>query len=84
MRADTKPDGEKYFEYVIIYVDDCLVILHKPESILREEIGRSFQTQGGVNRNSIAVTSWETTPSYYGQQPEMLGIRVNPICKSGG
>ena len=34
MRAATKPNGEKYFEYVILYVDDCLVISHQPEAIL--------------------------------------------------
>ena len=40
MRAATKPDGVEYFEYVLLYVDDCLVISHKPVEILREEIGR--------------------------------------------
>ena len=43
MRAATKPDGEEYFEYVLLYVDDCLVISHKPEAILREEIGKHFK-----------------------------------------
>ena len=35
-RAATKPGGEEYFEYVLLYVDDCLVISHKPEAILKE------------------------------------------------
>ena len=43
MRAATKTDGEEYFEYVLLYVDHCLVILHKPEAILREEIGKHFK-----------------------------------------
>ena len=42
MRAATKPDRVEYFEYVLLYVDDCLVISHKPKAILREEIGRYF------------------------------------------
>ena len=42
MRAATKPDGVEYFEYVLLYVDDCLVISHKPEAILGEEKGRYF------------------------------------------
>ena len=42
MRDATKPDGVEYFEYVLLYVDDCLVISHKPEAILREEIGSYF------------------------------------------
>ena len=42
MRAATNPYGVEYYEYVLLYVDDCLVISHKPEAILREEIGRYF------------------------------------------
>ena len=43
MRAATKHNGEEYFEYVILYVDDCLVISNNPEAILREEIGKHFK-----------------------------------------
>ena len=35
-RAATKQNGEKYHEYVLLYVDDCLVVLHKPEAIIRK------------------------------------------------
>ena len=35
-RAATKKNGEKYHEYVLLYVDDFLVISHKPEAILRK------------------------------------------------
>jgi len=34
MRAATKPDGFKYYEYVLIYVDDILVISHLPSAIM--------------------------------------------------
>ena len=43
MRSATKPDGKEYFEYILLYVDDCLVISHKPEAILRDEIGKHFK-----------------------------------------
>ena len=26
----TKTDGQEYYEYVLLYVDDCLVVSHKP------------------------------------------------------
>ena len=42
-RSTTKQNGEKYHEYVLLYVDDCLVVSHKPEAILRKEIGKKFQ-----------------------------------------
>ena len=32
-------EGEEYYEYVLLYVDDCLVISDRAESLLREEIG---------------------------------------------
>ena len=54
MRAATKPDGEEYFEYVFIYVDDCLVILHNPEAILREEIGKNFNLKKESNPVDVA------------------------------
>ena len=42
-RAATNKNGEKYHEYVLLYVNDCLVVSHKPEAILRKEIGKHFQ-----------------------------------------
>ena len=39
----TTTNGEEYYEYVILYVDDCLVISHKPEAIIRKEIGKHFK-----------------------------------------
>jgi hypothetical protein len=36
LRAATKGDGEKYFEYVLMYVDNILVISCDPEAILRD------------------------------------------------
>jgi hypothetical protein len=32
--AATKVDGTKYYEYILVYVDDLLVILEKPVDIL--------------------------------------------------
>lgn len=43
MRAATKADGSKYWEYVLLYVDDCLVMSEQCESVLRHEIGRYFE-----------------------------------------
>ena len=42
MREATRKSGEKYYEYVLLYTDDCLVISERAESILRDEIGRYF------------------------------------------
>ena len=42
-RSATKKNGEKYHEYVLLNVDDCLVVSHKLEANLRKEIGNRFQ-----------------------------------------
>ena len=36
-------DGSPYYDYVLLYVDDALVISDNAESILRNEIGRYFE-----------------------------------------
>ena len=42
MREATNTDGTDYWEYVILYVDDCLVVSNHGEKMLREEIGNYF------------------------------------------
>ena len=34
MKPQTKPDGTKYYEYVLIYVDDVLAISHNPKIVM--------------------------------------------------
>ena len=43
MRPDIKSDGSKCCDYVLLYVDDALVVSENPESILRNELGRYFE-----------------------------------------
>ena len=42
MRKAQKPNGEDYWEYVLLYVDDCLCVSHKSKSVLEEQIGKYF------------------------------------------
>jgi hypothetical protein len=41
-RPATKADGTEYYEYSLLYIDDCLVISENPEAILRQELGQYF------------------------------------------
>ena len=41
-RLLTRSTGEMYYEYVLLYVDDVLVISERAESVLRKEIGKFF------------------------------------------
>ena len=43
MRLGIKSDGTKCYDYVLLYVDDALVVSKNAESILRNELGRYFE-----------------------------------------
>ena len=43
MRPATSPDGSAVYDYVLLYMDDCLVMSDNAEGILKKEIGRYFQ-----------------------------------------
>ena len=35
MRKACKPDGTKYWEYVLCYVDDVLIVSHNPKAVMK-------------------------------------------------
>ena len=41
-RRAKRTTGEEYYEYVLLYVDDVLVISERAEQVLRKEIGQQF------------------------------------------
>jgi hypothetical protein len=41
-RRNTKPNGEPYYEYLLVYVDDVLVVSNAPEEVMKC-IGSEFQ-----------------------------------------
>ena len=43
MRPNKKQDGTEVYEYVLLYIDDYLVVYENAESILKNEIGRYFE-----------------------------------------
>ena len=42
MRPATKPDGYKYYEYILIYVDDILCLSHQADKIM-DTIGKLYR-----------------------------------------
>ena len=42
-RVAKRENGEAYYEYVLLYTDDCLVISERADSVLRDEIGKYFE-----------------------------------------
>jgi hypothetical protein len=81
MREAVKSNGEEYYEYVLLYVDDCLVISEHGESVIRNEIGKYFILKessigppdiylgGKVRKVNLAngSTAWSFSSSQYVQ-----------------
>ena len=53
MRPAIRANGQEYFEYVLLYTDDALVVSETPENIIRRQIGKYFH----VKPNSIGPPS---------------------------
>ena len=47
LRLSKRSTGEEYYEYVLLYVDDVLVISERAEAILRKEIGKYWEIKEG-------------------------------------
>ena len=43
MRPAIKSDGSKCYDFILLYVDDALVVSENVESTLRNELGRYFE-----------------------------------------
>ena len=43
MRPAKKADGSTCYDYILLYIDDALVISERVESILQRELGRHFE-----------------------------------------
>lgn len=43
MRPAIKSDGNEYYEYVLLYTDDTIVVSENAEAVLRDSIGRYFE-----------------------------------------
>jgi hypothetical protein len=82
MRPALKADGSEYYEYVLIYTDDVLVVSTDGERILRDGIGRYFELKeesigpptlylGGHLRQvelTNGVKAWAFSSSQYVQE----------------
>ena len=49
MRKSNRGNRTVYYEYVLLYIDDCLVISDNADNFIREEIGKYFE----LNQESI-------------------------------
>jgi len=67
-RSSVKEDGTDYYQYVLLYTDDILAIMEKPEAFIRDELGKRFV----VKPNSI------------GKPTQYLGNKVTYVNLENG
>ena len=76
IRKSVRKDGiTRYYEYVLLYTDDCLVISNRPESILRKEIGKYFE----LKEESIGAPS-----QYLGGKLREINLETGQKCWAFG
>lgn len=67
-RASVKEDGTDYYQYVLLYTDDILAIMEKPEAFIREELSNKFVVK----------------PKSIGKPTQYLGNKVSYIQLDNG
>ena len=60
----TKPNGDPYYAYLIVYVDDVLCIHHCPKSIM-DLIGKDFRLKSGIDENPSTYLGADIRPWKY-------------------
>ena len=76
MRESIRKDGvTKYYEYVLLYTDDCLFISDCGEDVFRNEIGKYF---------SLEESSIGAPKQYLGGKLRMVKLENGQKCWAFG
>ncbi len=79
MRPAKHSDGTEYYEYILLYTDDALVVGENAEQVLRRDLGRYFELKeesigppkiylgGGIRKIELdnGVQAWALSFSKY-------------------
>ena len=60
MRPAKRSDGSDYYEYILMYTDDALVVSDNAEQVLRNELGRYFTLKEESIGPPKIYRSWRT------------------------
>jgi preprotein translocase subunit Sss1 len=71
IRPAKKPTGEEYYEYILVYVDDILILSHNPQTIM-DRISQSFTVKKGSDREP---------DTYLGADVGKFEIEGDPVPK---
>ena len=80
MRPAIKSDGTKCYSYVLLYVDDALVVSENAESILRNELGRYFELKEESIGPPDHYLGGKVRKVQLENGAKCMGIQSIPIC----
>ena len=62
MKLNTKQNGEKHWEYVLVYVDDILLMSHEPKEVMDYLASKYTLKEGSVKKPEAylgaAIRKW--------------------------
>jgi len=79
MRKATKPTGEKYYEYLLIHTDDCLVVSMNPKAVLAS-IDTFFKLKQGSDGHPTKYLGADIAKYKIGTEERVLVNGILPIC----
>lgn len=68
MQPATKPCGFKYYEYLLVYVDDILLISHRAKQVM-EQIGKIYPLKDGFSAPATYLGA-QILPFYFQDYPD--------------
>jgi hypothetical protein len=89
MRAKTKPDGFKYWSYILVYTDDLLIIDHEPK-VAMDYLASRYTLKPGSVRSPIrtlalkSASSTSTAPMTLQSLDGLLCRRRSTLTSRGG
>jgi hypothetical protein len=79
MKPAVKPNGQQYYEYILVYVDDVIVVSHDPMAIMNELSCHYTLKEGSVRPPAEYLGS---DILLYDVPPSEDGIRQGTRCWS--
>ena len=82
-RAATKPDGFEYYEYLLVYVDDLLVLSHNPTVVMKalEDFYRLQSPDGVLVQANISKKLFEMWKKTWRKVTCASLVKVVPQCR---
>ena len=60
LRSQIKPNGTKYYEYLVAFIDDILIVSHATQEIVKQILNQPYELKGGdAPKSFLGGTYWK-------------------------